>query len=515
MFSLLANAHYEYKEMKLADLRDRIIKENQLTPLDILKGFHTKSNIRPKYIFTQTETDNKVIDELYAAVLDYTETTSKPLAQKLYDELFNEWFNKLLAVEPNATIEKINNGEYDSGKLNNKKYSSTIRNAVFDIHHHIHYDNSVEKTVYEDINKFVSDWLSEHYSNYVIKAKISNFNEFPTYIELNYNESINFDEIYMSLNSSYGRVFGGLMSAPITINSHLTSVNKSFNIQIKDLYRHLSRKEAETIFNNAIDEIIYNNNKMETLAYFQNLEAQPITINMNTKTGKVELIDGYKRLLYITNRTLLGYSAPIRVFTDLDDIGFLSLLYAANLWKYTANTRDTSFHDRGYLFALKTRYGFEIPEIAYKHFNDIRYYSNILKVLYTYDFDSEYYPYKFNNDQMSIMDALRHHKHTINDLYIILNELPLESTKDLPYDQNIIEEIENFIIRTLGHIRRLPNSDDQKDLTSDTLNKIFNDDVIIKECSKKHLSTATYVKNYFSNKNLYNRIIEILCINLE
>ena len=167
------------------------------------------------------------------------------------------------------------------------------------------------------------------------------------------------------------------------------------------------------------------------------------------------------------------------------------------------------------MFALKTRYGFEIPEIAYKHFNDIRYYSNILKVLYTYDFDGEYYPYKLSNDQMSIIDALRHHKHIINDLYIILNELPLESTKDLPYDHNIIEEIENFIIRTLGHIRRLPNSDDQKDLTPDTLNKIFEDDVIIKECSKKHLSTATYVKNYFSNKNLYNRIIEILYTDLE
>lgn len=33
MFSLLANANYEYKEMKLADLRNRIIEENQLTPL--------------------------------------------------------------------------------------------------------------------------------------------------------------------------------------------------------------------------------------------------------------------------------------------------------------------------------------------------------------------------------------------------------------------------------------------------------------------------------------------------
>lgn len=506
MFSLLANANYEYKEMKLADLRNRIIEENQLTPLDILKGFHTKSNIRPKYVFTQTETDNKVIDEIHAAVLEYAETTSKPLAQKLYDEVFNEWFNKLLAVEPNATIEKVNNGEYKSGKIGdlNQKYSCTVRNAAFDISHHMHYDNSVEEAVTEDLNKFVDTWLSEHYPDYMIVAKRSRFNELPEYIELNYNETLNFDEIYMPLNSSYGGIFGGLTSAKVSIDSHLVSTSKSFTIHIGNLYRHLSRKEAETIFNNAIDEIIYNNNKMGTLAYFQNLEAQPITININTKTGRVELIDGYKRLLYIANQTLLDYSAPIRVFTDLDDIGFLSLLYAANLWKYTAKTRDIAFHDRGYLFALKTRYGFEIPEIAYNH------YSEILKVFYTYDFDGEYYPYKFSDDQMSIMNALRHHKHTIKDLIIILNTLPQESSRDLQYDKNIADEIENFIIRTLGHIRRLPNSNDQKDLDPSVLTKIFDDKLIVKECSKKHLSTPTYVKNHLENKNLYNRIIEIL-----
>lgn len=510
MFSLLANANYEYKEMKLADLRNRIIEENQLTPLDILKGFHTKSNIRPKYVFTQTETDNKVIDEIHAAVLEYAETTSKPLAQKLYDELFNEWFDKLLAVEPNATIEKVNSDEYKSGKIGdlNQKYSCTVRNAAFDIGHHMYYDRSVEEAVEKDLNTFVNAWLSEHYPDYVVAAR--RFRKLPEYIELNYNEVIDFNEIYMPLNSSYGGIFGGLMSAKVSIDSHLTPVNKSFSLNLDTLYRHLSKKEAETIFNNAIDEIIYNNNKMGTLAYFQNLEAQPITINMNTKTGRVELIDGYKRLLYIANQTLLDYSAPIRVFTDLDDIGFLSLLYAANLWKYTAKNRDIAFHDRGYLFALKTRYGFEIPEIAYKHYSNIRYYSDILAVFYTYDFDGDYYKYNLGDTQMSITDSLRHHKHTINDLYIILNELPLVSSGDHKYDHNIANEIENFIIRTLGRIRRLPNSDDQKDLKVETLNEIFDDELIIKECCKKHLSSDTYVKNHLENKKLYDRITDIL-----
>lgn len=513
MYSLLADANYEYKEMKLADLRNRIIEENQLTPLDILKGFHTKSKIEPKYVFTQTETDNKIIDEIYAAVLEYVETTSKPLAQKLYDELFNEWFNKLLEVEPNATIEKVNNNEYVADKIGidaTQKYNNKVRDAAFYLRYHMEYSDSVNDAVREDLNKFVDTWLSEHYPDYVIISRIPRFAVLPASIELNCNESINFDEIYMPLNSSYGGIFGGLMTASITIDSHLKSFNKSISLGIKDLYRHLSRKEAETIFNNAIDEIIYNNNEMGTLAYFQNLEAQPITINMNTKTDRVELIDGYKRLLYITNQTLLNYSAPIRVFTDLDDIGFLSILYAANLWKYTAKNGNIAFHDRGYLFALKTRYGFEIPEIAYKHYSDTKYYSDILKVFYTYDFDGNYYHYTFNDNQMSIMDSLRHHKHTINDLIIILNTLPQVASGDLQYDNNIAREIENFIIRTIGHIRRLTNSDDQKDLNVETLNKIFNDELIIKECSNKHLSTDTYVKNHFEKKHIYNRIKDIL-----
>ena len=503
MYSLLANANYEYKEMKLADLRNRIIEENQLTPLSILKGFHTKSNIHPKYEVSNDADDFRVVEELHADIIKQIPAWTA-LIQKTYDTLFNEDFDKLKAVVPDATIELLNAGEYSD----RDKYDVSIRNIEWEMIHHLQYENVLSDTLATAVTEFVSNWLAEHYPEYTIEDK--KWSQLPSYLELNKELDVDFDNTYKSVHSQYGSILGGLDSVEITFDSHLRLISSIKTFRVPELYKHLERTDAETIFNTAIDSIIYNNNKMGTLAYFQNLEAQPITININTKTGRVELIDGYKRLLYIANQTLLDYSAPIRVFTDLDDIGFLSLLYAANLWKYTAKNRDIAFHDRGYLFALKTRYGFEIPEIAYKHYSNIRYYSDILAVFYAYDFDGDYYKYTFSDDQMSIMDALRHHKHTIKDLIVILNTLPQESSRDLQYDKNIADEIENFIIRTLGHIRRLPNSDEQKDLDQSVLTKIFNDELIVKECCKKHLSTDTYVKNHLENKKLYNRIIEIL-----
>lgn len=49
MFSNLVKANYEIKDVSLLSLKNRITQENNLTPLDILKGFHEKSNIDLKY----------------------------------------------------------------------------------------------------------------------------------------------------------------------------------------------------------------------------------------------------------------------------------------------------------------------------------------------------------------------------------------------------------------------------------------------------------------------------------
>ena len=50
----------------------------------------------------------------------------------------------------------------------------------------------------------------------------------------------------------------------------------------------------------------------------------------------------------------------------------------------------------------------------------------------------------------------------------------------------------------------------QNDISEELITSIFEDELIKKSCSKKHLSTRTYVINYFRDKGLYKRIEEML-----
>jgi hypothetical protein len=203
--------------------------------------------------------------------------------------------------------------------------------------------------------------------------------------------------------------------------------------------------------------------------------------------------------LYITDKKLLSYSAPVRLFTDLDDTQFLALLYAANVWK----TED-KFHDRGFLFALKTRFGFVIPESAYAD----TFHENELSTLRLYDFGESFH--KVHKDEL--MNTLLYHKHLVNDISLMYNFVP-SLFENYKYDKNMLDEIKFTIIERVGEMRR--NDDgSQKELTKEVITSIFDDDLIKNFCSKKHLSTRTYVSNYFRDKGLYNRIESILKENL-
>lgn len=507
MYSLLAEANFEYKEMKLADLRDRIIEENQLTPLSILKGFHTvSSDIRLQYSPATSDTDSILLEELYKEINNMIPIWID-IVQKAYDETFNKLFDEFKKTMPTATIEQLIAGEYND----KSNYDVNIRNARWTMTKTLEYSDVAKNTLASIVKEFVQTWLDEHYPNYTIENK--RLETLPTYLNLNKDSSINFDNIYVAVNSPYSSLFGDSYHIKIEYNPYLKSgiISKVAAYNIPTLYRKLDKSEAEYIFNDAINKIIYNDNKMSLLAYFQNLEAQPITININTKTNRCELIDGYKRLLFIANEDLLNCTAPVRVFTDLDDTGFMSLLYAANIWKYSANNRNAVFHDRGYLFALKTRYGFTIPEKAYN------YYDNVLDVFYNYDFNSSY-DYRahmsYYENSLSIMDSLRQHNFTVYDMKFILDNLIDITSKDYAYDKNIALEIERFIIVAVGTIRKLPNNTNQKLLSDDLISSIFEDEYIVKNCENKHLSTNTYVKNHLAKKKVYKRIADILYENL-
>lgn len=89
MYSNLVKADYEIKDMNLKELREILVKQNNLTPLDILKGFHEKSKICLEYPSCITEENMKDIKLIQEECKSYLLNNGRELVQKVYDEKFD------------------------------------------------------------------------------------------------------------------------------------------------------------------------------------------------------------------------------------------------------------------------------------------------------------------------------------------------------------------------------------------------------------------------------------------
>jgi hypothetical protein len=153
------------------------------------------------------------------------------------------------------------------------------------------------------------------------------------------------------------------------------------------------------------------------------------------------------------------------------------------------------------LFALKTRFGFEIPSSAYE-----KSFESELNILQLYDFGGNL----IHVDKNRLMNTLDTHEHLAKDMSIMYNFLVSES-KNHKYDENICDEIKYTIIELIGELRRTKYKyNHQNELSEELIVSIYNDDFINKLCTKKHLSTRTYVINYFRDKGIYNRIKDMI-----
>lgn len=497
MYSNLTKTNYEIKDMNLSSLRNKIIEENNLTPLDILKGFHAKSKIDLKYNSVLTEqnlNDIKVIEEEYER---YLMNEGKENIQRLYDEEFNSLFEECKKDCNEISIEDI----ICYNNKTNTNQSVAIQNACSEFLRKFRkIKQNLKSKVENDAKNYIKSYIKES-KIYKLDESLKYCDDFeglPFKLDVNSPINIDFSKVYEVHKNSDGDFSDWFI---LNYDNHIDSDYniKFYKYDMINISVHLSEEQAKEVFDNAINSVIYQNNSVGELEFFQNLESQPITININTKTNKYELIDGYRRLLYITDKKLLSYSAPIRIFTDLNDTQFLSLLYASNVWKTKEN-----FHDRGFLFALKTRFNFVIPSSAYGNF-----YHNELSTLQLYDFGGNL----IRVDKNRIMNTLLNHKHLVNDITLMYNFLPQESEK-YDYDKNMTDEIKFTIIELVGEARRTKDNDLQNELSETLITSIFADDTIKQYCSKKHLSTRTYVINYFRDKGLYKRITDILKENL-
>ena len=505
MYSNLVKADYEIKDMNLKELREILVKQNNLTPLDILKGFHEKSKIRLEYSSCITEENMKDVKLIQEEYKSYLLNNGRELVQKVYDEKFDSLLDEYQKEDTDITIENIyhniNDERFNTMSVHTWNKISCFLRELSNIS--VNLKSSVEKLTIE----YITSWTKEKFGGKykIIDTYFNRFEELP--YELNVNKEINIDftKVYETAKTEYNKWDISTDLANINYNTRIKyeDIKPEVNFYNFDMIRvsvHLSEKQAKEIFDKAINSVIYQNNSIGELEYLQNLESQPITLNFDSKTNKYQLIDGYKRLLYITDENLLKYSAPIKIFTDLNNIQFLSLLYASNVWK----TED-KFHDRGFLFALKTRFGFEIPFSAYE-----KSFANELSILQLYDFGGNLvHVYKDK-----LMNTLDTHEHLVNDMNMMYNFLVNES-KNHKYDENICDEIKYTIIELVGELRRTKYKyNHQNELSEEFIVSIYNDDFINKLCAKKHLSTRTYVINYFRDKGIYNRIKDMIKNNL-
>lgn len=504
MYSNLIKAEYEIKDMNLKELREILIKQNNLTPLDILKGFHEKSKICLEYPSCITEENMKDVKLIQEEYKSYLLNHGRELVQKVYDEKFDSLLDEYQKTNADVTVENIIH------YINNKRFDGLSVYLCDDISRFLRELSRISVNLKSSVKKstieYITSWVKEKFGD---KYKITDdcfslFEELP--YELNVNKEINIDftKVYETAKTEYNH-WGSSDLAIINYNTRIKyeKLDSKVNFYDHDMIYiciHIEESKGKELFNNAVNSVINQNNSIGELEYLQNLESQPITLNFDSKTNKYQLIDGYKRLLYITDENLLKYSAPIKIFTDLNDIQFLSLLYASNVWK-----TEKMFHDRGFLFALKTRFGFEIPSSAYE-----KSFEDELSILQLYDFGGNL----VHVHKDKLMNTLDTHKHLVNDMNIMYNFLVSES-KNHKYDENICDEIKYTIIELVGELRRTKYKyNHQNELSEEFIVSIYNDDFINKLCAKKHLSTRTYVINYFRDKGIYNRIKDMIKNNL-
>ena len=498
MFSNLVKANYEIKDVSLLSLRNRIVEENNLTPLEILKGFHAKSKIDLKYNSALTEQNLKDIKTIEDEYERYISTEIKNNIQSIYDDKFNSLFEDCKKECPRITLDDILKYKNKESGLHVEIQNAAWRflRSVSDL------DRTLKTNITKDAKNYITSYIEKTFGDTYkigVASVLDKFKGLPSSLDTNAPIDIDFSQVFECVKDRTGDFADWIT---LECNSNIGSDTYKivfYKYDMIDIFVHLPESKAKEVFDTAINSVIYQNNSIGELEYLQNLESQPITININTKTNKYELIDGYKRLLYITDESLLKYSAPVKFFTDLNDSQFLTLLYAANVWK-----DEEYFHDRGFLFALKTRFNFTIPLSAYGNIH-----SNELSTLRLYDFGGNL----VRVSSTKIMNTLLNHKYLVSDISLMYNFLPQVAEKQT-YDKNMSDEIMFAIIELVGELRRTKDNETLNELSEELITSIFEDDLIKKSCSKKHLSTRTYVINYFRDKGLYKRIIEILKNNL-
>ena len=505
--STLINKPYNYENWNLLELREKILSQFQLTMIDVLKYYHTKRKLSLDYKSIEIIKAEEYL-KIEKIVMDEIEEFKKEIIAtyiKKEKELFNTFEVAFKKENLQTSFSCLDFYINRNDILPTIKTSTSFRNSIINLNLSLNNLASKYNHIFNSsdfLHKL--NWrISKEFSTEIcVVSFLEKTNSMPKTIDLSLVD--NFD--YVNRTITVGKYYKSC-NIPISNDEFLFPnifnnifVNLEFNIEKK-----IDEKNAKELLNDAIYNYLNKELKIDDMIFSQQLEAMPITINIDTTSGKIYLIDGFKRLLYMNNKKMLNKEVAIKVFYDLDIQDIISLLYAANYWKMTLANNNILFHDRGYLFALST-----IFSIKENDFNKESYYSliNCLQLYDNVQHNKNFATYTsslLNNKNFFVAN-----KFLISDIknMVIVNNIFMNSK----YSPLLTKSLLNHIIVLLGYARRNNKANLQKEINiKQLLDIIFYDKKMSKIFLKKgNLSSDTYVNNMFDKNKIDKFIFETI-----
>ena len=515
--SYIINKPYKYEIHNLLDLKKKILADHNFSRLDIVNGYHQKDSYNLEYDYsdldkTFSDEDVKKLREIY----------DKSLAELV--RMFNASYERKVqrCAELESEIQKklpdfTFHGLEEFSRIAYR--SHTVREYCrLELRYTDDVSDIVEKV--EDFRKYFNAHceLDEKYLPYssgrVIVTKPDMFNAIFAY---NLHEEGLSDKFYVSLNRPYlptrfrpnegfflesdDFVIEGVwvklecedtnLLKRFRVNSYLpyreTLYDTDLRICIFKLF-HNAQKYYDSAIEKAIDEVSFDDNTFNVM-----VESMPIVINRNSKTNKVELIDGYKRLLVNNNKEQLDIDIPVKVFEDLSDIDFLKLLFSLNEWKLFARE---DFYDRGFLFALREHFGIrqeDYPTTNTRYDKLDSFNMSLLNILRLYGEDSAKVPNQYADDILQLKNILALHEETT----VIKNDM-------------FKDKLFKALIELLGAVRRENCSSEKVDVIGAFRNVINNSQLVEMLNKKAKIKMNAWVNNFWLENHVDNLLKELL-----
>lgn len=231
-------------------------------------------------------------------------------------------------------------------------------------------------------------------------------------------------------------------------------------------------------------EHIIKRRKTERVTYATlGLESSPFIVSLDSKDGKMRLLDGYNRLF----GTFESFTQEIllKVYHDITSMIWMNVMSYANAWKIRSAHRSSDYMDRGFKWSLHEHFGIDL---AVKP-NDLAENSLNLNFMDAYTSGNSH-----NCNSDNVLATLIRNEQCIQDMSVmkelVLTPIQFREIKKkevqwiqvdarffMRYNQSM-DIVKEKILATLGRIRRyeVRNEKNQLPLAYSTIQELLERD---------------------------------------